>query len=75
VIPSLSREPPRVHVLPAVNICYHVAMKHVQDIAGALVYTIPSSKDFFNPETQYLMEEHLGGRPASRLSTDSGRFA
>jgi 4-hydroxybutyryl-CoA dehydratase/vinylacetyl-CoA-Delta-isomerase len=41
---------------------YHLAMKHVQDIAGGLVCTIPSSKDFFNPETRPLMEKYLGGK-------------
>ena len=41
---------------------YHQAIKHVQDIAGGLVATIPSSKDFFNPETRPLLEKYLGGK-------------
>lgn len=41
---------------------YHQAMKHLQDIAGGLVCTVPSSKDFFNPETRPLMEKYLGGK-------------
>ena len=41
---------------------YHQAIKHVQDIAGGLVCTVPSSKDFFNPETRELMEKYLTGK-------------
>ena len=41
---------------------YHQAMKNVQDIAGGLVCTVPSSKDFFNPETRELMEKYLTGK-------------
>jgi 4-hydroxybutyryl-CoA dehydratase/vinylacetyl-CoA-Delta-isomerase len=41
---------------------YHQAIKHVLDIAGGLVATIPSSKDFLNPETRPLLEKYLGGK-------------
>ena len=41
---------------------YHQAIKNVQDIAGGLVATIPSSKDFFNPETRPMLEKYLGGK-------------
>ncbi len=48
---------------------YHQAIKHVQDIAGGLVCTVPSSKDFFNPETRPLLEKYLGGKAG--ISTES----
>lgn len=41
---------------------YHQALKLVQDIAGGIVATIPSSKDYLNPETRYLLDKYLGGR-------------
>jgi len=41
---------------------WHQATKHLQDIAGGIVATIPSSKDFFNPETHDLLERYLGGK-------------
>jgi 4-hydroxybutyryl-CoA dehydratase/vinylacetyl-CoA-Delta-isomerase len=51
------------------NICkfyfadnWHQATKYIQDIAGGIVGTCPSSKDFFNPETHDMMEKYLGGR-------------
>ena len=51
------------------NICkfyfadnWHQATKYIQDIAGGLVATCPSSKDYFNPETQPLLEKYLGGK-------------
>ena len=51
------------------NICkyefannWHEATKYIQDIAGGIVATVPSSKDFFNPETKPLMEKYFGGK-------------
>jgi len=51
------------------NICkfyfadnWHQATKYIQDIAGGIVATCPSSKDFLNPETRDMMEKYLGGR-------------
>lgn len=51
------------------NICkfyfadnWHQATKHIQDIAGGIVVTCPSSKDFSNPEIRGLMDKYLGGR-------------
>lgn len=41
---------------------FHQAIKLLQDITGGIVATIPSSKDFFNPETRSLMEKYLGGK-------------
>ena len=41
---------------------YHQALKYLQDITGGIVATIPSSKDFFNPETRPLVEKYLGGK-------------
>ncbi len=52
------------------NICkfyfadnWHQATKHIQDIAGGIVATCPSSKDYFNPETHSLLDKYLGGKP------------
>jgi 4-hydroxybutyryl-CoA dehydratase/vinylacetyl-CoA-Delta-isomerase len=51
------------------NICklyfsdnYHQATKYVQDIAGGIVATVPSVKDWLNPETHDIMEKYLGGK-------------
>ena len=51
------------------NICkyqfannWHEATKYIQDIAGGIVATCPSSKDFFNPETHELLDKYLGGK-------------
>ncbi|HUJ68404.1 MAG TPA: 4-hydroxyphenylacetate 3-hydroxylase C-terminal domain-containing protein, partial [Syntrophorhabdales bacterium] len=51
------------------NICkfefannWHEATKYIQDIAGGIVATAPSSKDFFNPETRAIMEKYFGGK-------------
>ena len=51
------------------NICkyyfadnWHQATKYIQDIAGGIVATCPSSKDFENPETHDLLEKYLGGK-------------
>ena len=41
---------------------WHQATKYVQDIAGGIVATAPSAKDFFNPETHDMMEKYFGGR-------------
>jgi 4-hydroxybutyryl-CoA dehydratase / vinylacetyl-CoA-Delta-isomerase len=51
------------------NICkyqfadnWHTATKYLQDIAGGIVATAPSAKDFFNPETHDLIEKYLAGK-------------
>ncbi len=51
------------------NICkyqfadnWHTATKYVQDIAGGIVATAPSAKDFHNPETHGLMEKYFAGK-------------
>jgi len=51
------------------NICkfyfadhWHQATKYIQDIAGGIVATCPSSKDYLNPETQPLLDKYLGGK-------------
>jgi 4-hydroxybutyryl-CoA dehydratase / vinylacetyl-CoA-Delta-isomerase len=51
------------------NICkyqfadnWHTATKYLQDIAGGIVATAPSAKDFFNPETRPLIEKYLAGK-------------
>ena len=51
------------------NICkyqfadnWHQATKYLQDIAGGIVATAPSSKDYFNPETGPLIDKYLAGR-------------
>ena len=51
------------------NICkfyfadnWHQATKYVQDIAGGIVATCPSSKDYFNPELHDLLNKYLGGK-------------
>jgi 4-hydroxybutyryl-CoA dehydratase/vinylacetyl-CoA-Delta-isomerase len=51
------------------NICkyqfadnWHTATKYLQDIAGGIVATAPSAKDYFNPETHDLIEKYLAGR-------------
>lgn len=51
------------------NICkyhfadnWHQATKYIQDIAGGIVATCPSSKDFFNPEIHDLLDRALGGK-------------
>lgn len=41
---------------------WHQATKYIQDIAGGIVATAPSSKDFFNPETRDMIEKYLGGK-------------
>jgi 4-hydroxybutyryl-CoA dehydratase/vinylacetyl-CoA-Delta-isomerase len=51
------------------NICkyefannWHEATKYIQDIAGGIVATVPSSKDFYNPETRAIMEKYFAGK-------------
>ncbi len=51
------------------NICkfyfadnWHQATKYIQDIAGGIAGTCPSSKDFLNPETHDLLDKYLGGK-------------
>jgi len=51
------------------NICkfyfadnWHQATKYLQDIAGGIVATCPSSKDYLNPEIHDLLDKYLGGK-------------
>jgi 4-hydroxybutyryl-CoA dehydratase/vinylacetyl-CoA-Delta-isomerase len=51
------------------NICkfhfadnWHQATKYIQDIAGGIVATCPSGKDFGNPELHDLLDKYLGGK-------------
>jgi 4-hydroxybutyryl-CoA dehydratase/vinylacetyl-CoA-Delta-isomerase len=51
------------------NICkfhfadnWHQATKYIQDIAGGIVATCPSSKDYLSPETHDLLDKYLGGK-------------
>ncbi len=41
---------------------FHKATKFVQDIAGGIVATMPSYKEWQNPETRKMMEKYLGGK-------------
>jgi 4-hydroxybutyryl-CoA dehydratase/vinylacetyl-CoA-Delta-isomerase len=41
---------------------WHQATKYVQDIAGGIVATCPSSKDYMNPEVHDLLDKYLGGK-------------
>jgi len=40
---------------------WHEAMKYLQDIAGGIAATIPSEKEWQNPETRKYMEKYLQG--------------
>lgn len=40
---------------------YHQVVKCVQDVAGGLIVTAPSYRDFQNPATHVLVEKYLGG--------------
>lgn len=40
---------------------WHEAMKYLQDITGGIAATIPSMKDWENPETRPYMEKYLQG--------------
>jgi len=51
------------------NICkfyfadnWHQATKYIQDIAGGITVTCPSSKDYENPEIHDLLDKYLGGK-------------
>jgi 4-hydroxybutyryl-CoA dehydratase / vinylacetyl-CoA-Delta-isomerase len=41
---------------------WHRAVKMLQDIAGGLVATMPSGKDFYNPALRSTIEPYLSGR-------------
>jgi 4-hydroxybutyryl-CoA dehydratase/vinylacetyl-CoA-Delta-isomerase len=41
---------------------FHEMVKLVQDIAGGLVITLPTEKDYNNPETRPYIEKYLAGR-------------
>jgi len=41
---------------------WHQATKYIQDIAGGIVATVPSAKDFINPETHDILDKYLGGK-------------
>lgn len=41
---------------------WHQATKYIQDIAGGIVATAPSARDYYNPETHDMIERYLGGR-------------
>src|SRR4030042_2075228 len=41
---------------------YHQATKIVQDICGGIAATIPTYRDWMNPETHPLLEKYLGGK-------------
>lgn len=40
---------------------HHQAIKLIQDIAGGIVATIPSVKDYLNPATHDMLEKYLAG--------------
>ena len=40
---------------------WHQAMRYLQDITGGIPATIPSLKDWENPETRPYLEKYLGG--------------
>lgn len=40
----------------------HACIKAIQDIAGGLLITAPTYKDFQNPETKGYIEKYLGGK-------------
>ena len=41
---------------------YHEALKLLIDMAGGIVATAPSGKDYFNPETHDFIDKYLGGK-------------
>ena len=41
---------------------HHQALKLIQDIAGGLVATMPSAKDYLNPETHDMLEKYLAAK-------------
>ena len=44
---------------------YHLAIKNVQDLAGGLLVTAPSSEDLDNLETAGHIERYLAGKDVS----------
>jgi 4-hydroxybutyryl-CoA dehydratase/vinylacetyl-CoA-Delta-isomerase len=40
----------------------HGCIKAIEDIAGGLLITVPTYKDFQNPETKGYIEKYLGGK-------------
>ena len=40
----------------------HQATKHLQDIGGGILATVPHSQDFINPVTGPLLDKYLGGK-------------
>lgn len=52
---------------------YHQVVKAVQDVAGGLIVTAPSFKDFESPATGPLIEKYLGG-PAGVSTQDRLRL-
>jgi 4-hydroxybutyryl-CoA dehydratase / vinylacetyl-CoA-Delta-isomerase len=60
------------------NVCKHNVTRYpyeiariAQDLAGGLMVTLPSDKDFKNPETKPLLEKYLKTRPG--VSVDNRR--
>jgi 4-hydroxybutyryl-CoA dehydratase/vinylacetyl-CoA-Delta-isomerase len=41
---------------------WHQATKYLQDIAGGIVATAPSSKDYYNPEIHDMIDKYLGAK-------------
>lgn len=41
---------------------WHQATKHLQDIAGGIVATAPSAKDYYNPDIHNIIDKYLGGK-------------
>jgi len=41
---------------------HHQALKLIQDITGGIAATIPSAKDYLNPETHDMLEKYLAGK-------------
>ncbi len=51
------------------NICkyyfadnWHQATKYIQDLTGGIMVTVPSAKDYMNPETHDILDKYLGGK-------------
>ena len=47
----------------------HSCIKAIEDIAGGLLITVPTYKDFQNPETKGYIEKYLGGKKG--ISTEA----
>jgi 4-hydroxybutyryl-CoA dehydratase/vinylacetyl-CoA-Delta-isomerase len=41
---------------------WHQATKYLQDIAGGIVATAPSARDYFNPDIHDVIDKYLGGK-------------